>query len=107
MACLDPVSHEPDPTDHSPLNVMSPAYTFNEVHEFHKRIKCDIMLYPIFKDDWQYNSWYCNTYAIASVHGPEDVFNSHYSTIKTSLPLLWLEVKCFMFLSSVRIYKHQ
>ena len=35
--------------------------------------------YPIFEDDQQNDSWYCDTHPIASVHGTENVFNSHYS----------------------------
>ena len=46
-----------------------------------KGIKCDITLYPIFKDDWRYDSWYHNTDATASVHGIEEVFDFHYPLI--------------------------
>ena len=48
------------------FHIMSPTYRFNEVHDFQKCIKHDIMLYPIFKDDWQYDSLYHETHAIAS-----------------------------------------
>ena len=76
-------------------------YIYSEVHEFYKGIQCDITLHHIFKDDWQYDSWYCDTHAIVSVHGTEDVFDSHYSPTETSEVLLWLEVKCFVFMFSV------
>ena len=45
------------------------------------------MHYRIFKDDWQCNSWYCNTHVIASVHGTEDVLDPYYSPTET-LPVL-------------------
>ena len=45
------------------------------------------MLCPIVKDDWQSNSWYHDTHAIAFVHGTEDVFDSHYSLTKSSQAL--------------------
>ena len=93
---LDNASHDLSPTDHSPLNVTSPTYIFNEVNEFQKGIKCDISLYPIFKDDQQYNSWYCDTYAIASVHGTETFSFLTIALPKTLQALLWLEVKHFM-----------
>ena len=51
------------------------------------------MLYPIFKDDRHYDSRYCETHAITSIHGPETVFNPHYSPTETSQALLWVEVK--------------
>ena len=38
----------------SPLLVPSSTSIFNEVHDFQKGIKCNLMLYPIFKDDRQY-----------------------------------------------------
>ena len=56
-----------------------------------------LMLYPILKDYRQYNSWYHETHAIASVHGTETIFNPHYSPTKTFQALLWVEIKCFMF----------
>ena len=64
------------------------------------------MHFPILKNDWQCNSWYHDTHAIASVHGTEDVFDSHYSPTKTSQALLWVEGNILCFLSSIRIYKH-
>ena len=81
------------PTDHSPLNITSPTYIYSEVHEFHKGTKHNTTLYPVFKDDQQYH----DTHAIASVHGTEEVFNSHYSPTETSQALVWLEINCFMF----------
>ena len=45
------------------------------------------MLYPIFKDDWQY------THAIASVHGTKTVFNPNYCPTEISQDLLWVEIK--------------
>ena len=55
------------------------------------------MLYPILKDDWQYNSSYCETHAIASINGTKAVFSPHYSPTETPYSLLWIEIKCFMF----------
>ena len=49
-----------------------------------------------FRDDRQYDSWYHEAHAIASVHGTETVFNTHYSPTKTFQALLWVEIKCFM-----------
>ena len=46
MKPLDNLSHNHNPTDHSPLNIMSPTHIFNEVCEFCKGIKHDNMLYP-------------------------------------------------------------
>ena len=46
------------------LHVMSLTYIFDEVCDFQKGTKCDIMPYPIFKDDQQYNSWYHKTHAM-------------------------------------------
>ena len=87
MGALDNTSHNLNPTDHGLLKIMSPTYIFNEAHEFQKGIKCHIMLCPIVKDDWQSNSWYHDTHAIAFVHGTEDVFDSHYSLTKSSQAL--------------------
>ena len=84
-------------TDHSPLHVTSPTSIFNEVHNFQKGINHDIVLYPIFRDDRQHDSWYDETHAIASIHSTETVFNPHYSPTETFQALLWVEIKWFMF----------
>ena len=60
----------------SPLHVTPSTCMFNEVPDFQKGIKCNITLNPIFKDDRQYDSWYCETHAIVSIHGTETVFVS-------------------------------
>ena len=78
-----------------------------EVHEFQKGVKCNITIYSSFKDDWQYDSWYHETYAIACIHGTEHIFNSTYIPTQTSSVLLWIEIKYFCFLSFVITYKHQ
>ena len=46
------------------------------------------MLYPIFMNDRQYDSWYHKTHAIASVHGTETTFDPNYSPTETSQALL-------------------
>ena len=55
------------------------------------------MMYPIFKDDRQYNSWYCETHPIASAHGTETIIDPNYSHTETSQALLWVEIECFIF----------
>ena len=55
---------------------MSPTYMFNEGHDFKGIAKHNITFYPIFKDDQQYDSRYCETYAIAVTHGTEAVSTS-------------------------------
>ena len=76
---------------------MSPTYIFNKIHDFQKGIKCTIMLYPIFKDDWQCDNWYHEKHTIASVHSTEAVFDPHYSSTKTPQVLLWEGIKHFVF----------
>ena len=56
------------PHGHSPNQLHSTSEIYHEVHDNQKGIKCDIMLYPILKDDQQYDSWYHKAHAIASVH---------------------------------------
>ena len=51
MGALENVSHSLHTPDYSPLNATSPTYIFNEVHEFQERITCNIMIYPVCKDD--------------------------------------------------------
>ena len=68
---------------HSPINATSPTCIFNKVCDFQKGIRHDIMLYPILKDDQQYNNWYCETHAIAFTHGTKAVFFPHYRPTKT------------------------
>ena len=41
----------------------------------------------------QYDSWYSEAHAIASIHGTETVFDPHYSPTETSQALLWVEIK--------------
>ena len=62
-----------------------------------KGINHDIMLYPIFRDDRQHDSWYDETHAISSIHSTETVFNPHYSPTETFQALFWVEIKWFMF----------
>ena len=83
-------------------SISCPLHIYHDVHDFHKGIKRDITLNPIFKDDQQYDSWY---HTIASVHGTEDVFDSHYNPTETFQVLLLLETKWVRFLCSARIYK--
>ena len=59
--------------------------TFNDIHDFQKGNKCNPMLYPIFKDDGQYDSWYHETHTITSVHGTEPAFNPTYSPTEKAL----------------------
>ena len=43
------------------FHITSPTSIFNEVHDFQMGIEYNIMPYPIFKDDSEYDSWYCET----------------------------------------------
>ena len=83
MVPLDATTPAFTHADHSPLHVTAPTYIFNEVCDFQNGIKCNIMLHPIFDNDQQYDSWYCETHAIASIHGTEAVFDPHYSYSET------------------------
>ena len=61
--------------------------------------KGDISINTTFKDDHQYDSWYCDTYATPCVHGTEHVFHPTYNPTQPSSALLWIvtEMKCFVF----------
>ena len=81
-----------DPREH-PLHTTPSTSIFDEVCDFQMDIKYNITLYPIFKDDRQYDSWSHETHVIASVHGMEAIFDFHYSPTETSQALLWVQIK--------------
>ena len=56
LAPLDTTTPAFSHADHSPLHVMPPTSILNKVCDFQKRIKHNITLYPILKDDQQYDN---------------------------------------------------
>ena len=67
-----------------PPHVTPSTLIFFEVCDFQKGIRHEITLNPIFKDDRQYDSWYCKPHAISSIHGTKHIFDSHHRPTETS-----------------------
>ena len=74
-------------TPSSLLHATPSTSIFSEVHDFQKGIKCDLTLYPMFKDDRQYDSWYDETHTIASVMEPKLFLTQTIALLK--LPKLY------------------